>query len=62
VLPVFGALNYNRRVNGFNKSRRILGQVPPEGKDPIVYHRPTRKSVGYSGAVRLRDWHAAVSS
>ena len=29
--------------------------VPPEDKDPIVYHQPTRKSVGYFGAVRLRD-------
>ena len=29
--------------------------VPPEIKDPIVYHHPTRKSVGYFGAVRLRD-------
>ena len=29
--------------------------VPPENKDPIVYHHPTRKSVGYFGAVRLRD-------
>ena len=29
--------------------------IPPEDKDPIVYHHPTRKSVGYFGAVRLRD-------
>jgi len=29
--------------------------VPPEDKDPIVYHHPTRKSVGYFGALRLRD-------
>src|SRR5437588_5646 len=29
--------------------------VPPEIKDPIAYHHPTRKSVGYFGAVRLRD-------
>src|SRR5215468_10969972 len=29
--------------------------VPPESKDPVVYHHPTRKSVGYVGAVRLRD-------
>ena len=29
--------------------------VPPEIKDPIVRHHPTRKSVGYFGAVRLRD-------
>ena len=29
--------------------------VPPEVKDPILQHHPTRKSVGYFGAVRLRD-------
>jgi len=29
--------------------------VPPEIKDPILYHHPTRRSVGYFGAVRLRD-------
>src|SRR5215469_7808270 len=29
--------------------------VPPEDKDPIVYHHPTRRSVGYFGAVRLSD-------
>src|SRR5882724_12021955 len=29
--------------------------VPPETKDPILYHHPTRKSVGYFAAVRLRD-------
>jgi transposase len=29
--------------------------IPPEIKDPIVRHHPTRKSVGYFGAVRLRD-------
>ena len=29
--------------------------VPPETKDPIVHHHPTRKSVGYFAAVRLRD-------
>jgi hypothetical protein len=29
--------------------------VPPESKDPIVYHHPTRKSIGYFAAVRLRD-------
>lgn len=29
--------------------------VPPEVKDPVVYHHPTRRSVGYFGAVRLRD-------
>lgn len=29
--------------------------VPPEIKDPIVLHHPTRKGVGYFGAVRLED-------
>lgn len=29
--------------------------VPPEVRDPIVWHYPTRRAVGYFGAVRLRD-------
>ena len=29
--------------------------IPPEIKDPVLLHAPTRKSVGYFGAVRLRD-------
>ena len=29
--------------------------VPPEEKDPVLLHYPTRKSVGYFGAIRLRD-------
>jgi transposase len=29
--------------------------VPPEVKKPVLLHHPTRKSVGYFGAVRLRD-------
>lgn len=29
--------------------------VPPEVRDPVLIHHPTRKSVGYFGAVRLRD-------
>ena len=29
--------------------------IPPEVKDPVLLHAPTRKSVGYFGAVRLRD-------
>jgi hypothetical protein len=29
--------------------------IPPEVKDPVLQHHPTRKSVGYFGAVRLRD-------
>jgi transposase len=34
---------------------RCLMWVPPEEKDPVLRHHPTRKSVGYFGAVRLRD-------
>jgi transposase len=29
--------------------------VPPGQKDPALLHHPTRKSVGYFGAIRLRD-------
>ncbi len=29
--------------------------VPPETKDPVLLHHPTRRAVGYYGAVRLRD-------
>ncbi|MGA2076089.1 MAG: transposase [Terriglobia bacterium] len=29
--------------------------VPPETQDPVLLHYPTRRSVGYFGAVRLRD-------
>jgi len=29
--------------------------IPPEDKDPVLLHHPTRKAVGYFGAVRLRD-------
>lgn len=29
--------------------------VPPETKNPVLFHHPTRKSVGYFGAVRFRD-------
>jgi transposase len=29
--------------------------VPPEMRDPVCIHAPTRKSVSYFGAVRLRD-------
>jgi transposase len=29
--------------------------IPPEIKDPVLLHHPTRKSMGYFGAVRLRD-------
>ena len=29
--------------------------VPPETKDPVLLHHPSRHSVGYFGALRLRD-------
>ena len=29
--------------------------IAPETTDPMVFHQPTRRSVGYFGAVRLRD-------
>ena len=29
--------------------------MPPETRDPVLRHYPTRRSVGYYGAVRLRD-------
>lgn len=29
--------------------------VAPEEKDPVLFHEPTHKSIGYFGAVRLRD-------
>jgi transposase len=29
--------------------------VAPETKDPVLLHQPERKSVGYYGAVRLRE-------
>lgn len=34
--------------------------VPPEEKTPILLHHPTRKSVGYFGAVNLRDGKVKV--
>ena len=29
--------------------------VAPEIKDPVLLHHPTRKGIGYFGAVRIRD-------
>jgi transposase len=29
--------------------------IPAENKDPVVLHHPTRRSIGYFGAIRLRD-------
>ena len=57
------ALLQNRRVDLWavdevrfeQHGSRCRMWVPPEIKDPVVFHHPTRKSVGYFGAVRLRD-------
>ena len=29
--------------------------VPPETKDPVLLHHPTRKGIGYFGAVNIKD-------
>jgi len=29
--------------------------IPPETRDPVVLHHPTRQGVGYFGAVCLQD-------
>lgn len=34
--------------------------VPPETQDPVLWHHPTRKSVGYFGAIRLQDGRLVV--
>jgi hypothetical protein len=38
-----------------NHSSRCRMWVPPETKDPMLLHHPTRRSIGYFGAVRLGD-------
>ena len=38
-----------------NTARAARMWIAPEIKDPVLLHHPTRKSVGYFGAVRLRD-------
>jgi transposase len=35
--------------------------VPPEIRDPICHHAPTRKSISYFGAVRLGDGKLVTS-
>lgn len=35
--------------------------VAPENRDPICRHAPTRKSISYFGAVRIRDGRLVVS-
>ncbi len=36
--------------------------VPPEVTDPNCLHAPTRKSISYFGAVRLRDGKLVMSA
>jgi transposase len=47
-----GALD---EVHFQQQGSRCRTWVPPEIRDPIVLHHPTRKNVGYFAAVRLRD-------
>ncbi len=35
--------------------------IPPEVEDPICLHAPTRKSISYFGAVRLKDGKLVMS-
>lgn len=35
--------------------------VPPEIRDPVCRHAPTRKSISYFGAVRVRDGRLVTS-
>ena len=35
--------------------------VPPEVRDPVCHHAPTRKSVSYFGAVRIGDGRLVTS-
>jgi transposase-like protein len=39
---------------------RVAMWVPPEQKDPVVLHAPTRKSVSLFGAVNLKDGRLAT--
>jgi hypothetical protein len=36
--------------------------IPPECRDPVVWHYPTRKSVGYFGAIRLCDGKCCINA
>lgn len=38
-----------------NMAQDVGCGFPPEDKDPVLLHHPTRKSVGLFGAVRIRD-------
>jgi hypothetical protein len=54
---------FRARQGGRTIAREFFGYIearcrmwiPPEVKDPVLRHHPTRKSVGYFSAVRLRD-------
>ena len=35
--------------------------VPPEVRDPVCHHAPTRKSISYFGAVRIGDGRLVTS-
>jgi len=35
--------------------------IPPEVRDPVCHHAPTRKSISYFGAVRIRDGRLVTS-
>jgi hypothetical protein len=35
--------------------------IPPEVEDPVCLHAPTRKSISYFGAVRLKDGKLVMS-
>src|SRR2546425_13161777 len=52
--PDRGPLGFGRR-HFQQPGSRCRMWVPPETKDPTVNHHPTRKSIGYFAAVRLRD-------
>ena len=34
--------------------------VPPETKDPVVYHHPTLKSVGYFAGRAFAGWPVSI--
>jgi len=44
-----------------NHGSRCREVVPPETKDPVCLHAPTRQSISYFGAVRLRDGKMVTS-
>ena len=43
---------YNAALSDYNNDN-VSSWVPPEIKDPVLFHAPTRKSVGSFGAVSL---------